>query len=311
VFLNIKRGDLALGLIKCKNCGTKYNTSTIGENCPTCGFVKKKFNPGCLGTILIIVVFSIVINVINGHLAKKAETSSQIEQAKIQEKNKKEKKTKEQEAQKRLEKEKQEFISSIEERYNKILSLVDQKEDQKVLEAISIFEQYQKMDYKNIQKIHTATKTKVLYEKVKSLPASHSYSNMKIYRELKNLNPDNELFRQKYKKYFSQYQKEKDMEYSDLHLLNWSWGKDYNYVVAKGQVKNLTNEKILNAKAEVTWYDKNGEMITYDYTYLDLTTLMPGQTSNFKIMERWNPAMNKASIRFTCSGAVLKTYREK
>ena len=296
-----------MALITCKECGKEY--SSKAASCPHCGIVKKKFNPGCFGTIIIILVFSFLVGQINSCLEKRAETSRQLEQAKIQEKIQKEKKAKEQEAQKRLEKEKQHFISSIEEHYNRVQALVDQNEDQKVLEAISLFEKFAKMDYNNIQDIFSTTKTKILYEKVKTIPASHTKTNMEIYQKLKNINPENEFFKEKYEKYYSRYQKEKEMESSDLHLLHWSWKKDHDYAIVNGQVKNLTNQKIIHAKAEVTWYDKNDKMITYDFTYLDLTTLMPGQTSNFKIMERWNPAMNTANLRFTCKGSVLKTYR--
>lgn len=155
---------------------------------------------------------------------------------------------------------------------------------------------------------------KALEDKVRPIPAKNIKANFEIYNELLELDPNNKQYKDKVSYYGSKLEEEKLRKerlklerkkekerlraVSDLELQNWQWGKEYGYVTAEGQVKNISGRKLTRVEALVTWYDKNGNMITYRSSLIEYDPILPGQSSPFKVMERYNPAMEKASIEF-------------
>lgn len=95
-----------------------------------------------------------------------------------------------------------------------------------------------------------------------------------------------------------------------LYLKKWSWYNEQNYVYAKGEVQNISGKRLGLIKVLVTWFDKNGTYINHDYSYLTLNVLMPNQSSPFKIIERHNPLMVKANIKFLINNVEIKTYQK-
>ena len=91
---------------------------------------------------------------------------------------------------------------------------------------------------------------------------------------------------------------EKQKAFSDLELLSWHWSEGHGYVTAEGKVKNISGRKLKKVAALVTWYDANGNMITYDSSLIEYNPIMPNQSSPFKVMEQYNPAMKSATIEF-------------
>jgi hypothetical protein len=83
-----------------------------------------------------------------------------------------------------------------------------------------------------------------------------------------------------------------------LRLSRWSWGEDYGYAIANGQVKNNSSESLENVEAVVTYYDKNGQFITSDDALIEYNPLLAGQSSPFRVTTRWNPAMATAQLEF-------------
>lgn len=85
-----------------------------------------------------------------------------------------------------------------------------------------------------------------------------------------------------------------------LELLAWSWARDASdyWVEAKGQVKNISDRSLRNVEVLVTFYDKNGTFITASDALIEFNPILPGQTSPFRAMETYNPAMAKATIEF-------------
>ncbi len=73
-------------------------------------------------------------------------------------------------------------------------------------------------------------------------------------------------------------------------------------MTASGQVKNITDQKIKNLRAMVTWYDAQNNMVTYNSSYVEHTTLMPKQVTPFRVMERHNPLMKSATVDFVLDG---------
>ena len=90
----------------------------------------------------------------------------------------------------------------------------------------------------------------------------------------------------------------------DMHLLSWSWklGRTGRYAEVAGLVKNTSIRTLYRVKAMVTWTDTNGDVSAYDYGYLELTSLAPGQTSPFYLMESYNQNMYNATLQFSSMG---------
>jgi hypothetical protein len=99
----------------------------------------------------------------------------------------------------------------------------------------------------------------------------------------------------------------------ELELLNWKWSPQYgSLVIAEGQVKNISGRKLENVQALVTWYDKDRKMVTYNNSLIAYNPLMPGQISPFKVLDRHNPAMARASIEFKhMFGNKISVYDKK
>jgi hypothetical protein len=83
-----------------------------------------------------------------------------------------------------------------------------------------------------------------------------------------------------------------------LELQSWHWGESYSYAIAEGTVKNISSERIKNVTAVVQYYDKNSGFITTADALIDYNPILPGQTSPFKAMAKWNPEMRRAGIEF-------------
>jgi tetratricopeptide (TPR) repeat protein len=101
---------------------------------------------------------------------------------------------------------------------------------------------------------------------------------------------------------------------SDLELTTWSWSTTAggSYVVAKGQVKNISDQSLRNVEAVVSYYDRNENFITSSSALIDFNPILAGQTSPFSTMETYNPAMRTASIQFKyLMGGTIPTYNKK
>lgn len=96
-----------------------------------------------------------------------------------------------------------------------------------------------------------------------------------------------------------------------LEVLSSNWSNEHGYSIYEGQVKNISNLKLENVKAVVTWYDKNKNMITSNSALIEYNPVLPGQSSPFKVMKTYNPAMQTAGVEFSyLGGGTLKTYQK-
>lgn len=97
-----------------------------------------------------------------------------------------------------------------------------------------------------------------------------------------------------------------------LELVNTLWSEGYGYATYEGQVKNISNSKLKNVQAVVTWYDRNDNMITSSSALIEYNPILPGQSSPFKVMKTYNPAMGKAGVEFShLMGGTIRTCRKK
>ena len=211
------------------------------------------------------------------------------------------------------------FIKNIEIHYAKLVKLANEKQIDEALARIALFRKYGKQKYKDVEKYNKIIRKQSLTQKVEKLPASDIQENLKIYRELFALEPNNSTYQKKvnyyqrkWKKYLKQKQENEYRASCQLEVITPHWYKEYGYAIYEGQVKNISHSKLDNVQAVATWYDKNGSMITSSNALIEYNPILPGQISPFKVMKTYNPAMEKAGIEFSkLMGGTLKAYRKK
>lgn len=109
-------------------------------------------------------------------------------------------------------------------------------------------------------------------------------------------------------------QRQQELASIDLIIEGWSWTRDdrYQQIKYEGKVTNNTHQTLGFVQAHVELYTANDDFISSDYTYLDITALLPGQSSTFTGYASWNPAAKTASIVFVDrAGNMLHTMTRK
>lgn len=292
-----------MALKKCKECDKEV--STKADKCPHCGAKQKSKGIGCGGLILIIIVIGIIGSQISEY-NQKAEQRKQAAHLEEINRQKNEKRQKETKA----------FEENIENHYVALVKLVKEQQFDNALAEINLFKKFHKISYKDVSNYYKTIGTKSLSDKVKNLRSSDIDGNLKIYKELLVLNPNEKIYKDKvayYQKKWDQYlKKREENEYREscqLELINSHWSEEYDYAIYEGQVKNISNLKLENVQAVVTWYDENGNMITSSSALIEYNPILPGQSSPFKVMKTYNPAMKKAGAEFShLMGGTIKTY---
>jgi len=274
--------------------------------------VKKKQKKKSIITWVIVIVV-LVIGVI---------LSFQIEKCNEERKIKKEEERTEaikREEVEKIKKERENFLNSIEQHYKETNELFNANKFQDALDKIDLFERYSQLHYKDLEEIKMISKIELLKNKLKELPTSELEENLEAYKELSLLDPSNSEYKEKinyYQKKWDQVlseRRERELREScDLELISSRWSHEYGYATYEGQVKNISDSRLKNVQAVVTWSDKNHNFITSDSALIDYNPIMPGQTSPFKVMATFNPAMHYARVEFSfLMGGKIKTYRKK
>lgn len=98
---------------------------------------------------------------------------------------------------------------------------------------------------------------------------------------------------------------------AQLEIVDWNWGQtdSESYVEATGRVKNISGDSLKNVEAVVEFEDRNGQLVTTGSALIAYNPILPGQTSTFKVIETYNPAMKRAKISFKdLMGGSIATY---
>lgn len=93
--------------------------------------------------------------------------------------------------------------------------------------------------------------------------------------------------------------KERDLICSGVQLIieKWSWRRSSDmFVEAQGLVTNVSGMPLESVVARVNFYTSNDEFITSEDALIAYRPLLVGQSSPFKVIETFNPAMAKASL---------------
>jgi hypothetical protein len=83
-----------------------------------------------------------------------------------------------------------------------------------------------------------------------------------------------------------------------LELKQFKWHHEYDYAIGEGLVTNISGQPMKGVTAVVIFNDKSGSFVTSDDAMIDYNPILPGQSSPFKVMARYNPAMKGAHVEF-------------
>lgn len=96
-----------------------------------------------------------------------------------------------------------------------------------------------------------------------------------------------------------------------LHKWRFTSKESSRICTVEGEVSNVSDEPIQALQVVVTYRTKDGSFITSDFSYVEFLPLMPGQKSPWKVMSRWNPEMETASVRFKTTRSGEITYKNE
>jgi hypothetical protein len=90
----------------------------------------------------------------------------------------------------------------------------------------------------------------------------------------------------------------KRVEAMSLLITSYHWYEESGFAIAEGEVKNVTVQKLDDVIAHVSFYTADNQLVTSSEALLDFTTLMPQQSSTFKVYADINPLMQTAVVKF-------------
>jgi hypothetical protein len=82
-----------------------------------------------------------------------------------------------------------------------------------------------------------------------------------------------------------------------LNVFRWQ-ANEFGHVNIEGQLTNTSDRSIRSLQGLVEFYDADGQFITSQFVPIAITPLMPGQTSPFRSITKYNPQMHLAKMRF-------------
>jgi hypothetical protein len=93
---------------------------------------------------------------------------------------------------------------------------------------------------------------------------------------------------------------------SALELLSLRDEARAAYRTVQGEVRNVSTTPVAQLQAVVTWYDRDGTMITSDVAAVELNPVLPGQASRFTVRSRSHREMYGYAVVFrTVNGGTI------
>ncbi len=83
-----------------------------------------------------------------------------------------------------------------------------------------------------------------------------------------------------------------------LELQSFRCEKEHGYVFVRGEVKNVSSEKLKNVVAVGEFRTKSGELVKSEDALIDYNPIMPGQTSPFSAGGSDNPQISGCELAF-------------
>jgi hypothetical protein len=86
----------------------------------------------------------------------------------------------------------------------------------------------------------------------------------------------------------------------DIIVNKWNWSRteDGSYIEVKGEIKNNSKKDLRDVEAVATFYDKDNKYITHSSALIEYNPILSSQTSPFRIIEKYNPAIANVNLEF-------------
>ena len=171
-----------MALKPCKECGNEV--STKAQKCPSCGApIKKKINLGCIGSIIIIIVALILMGKIVNFFEEGSKDKKRLERQRIAAQWEKEKQVS--------------FLNNIEQHYQMLLTAYKNDNLKQASNKLGLFKRYKELNYKDVATINKKVRIATLEHKVRKIPAARAKEDLKIYKQLLALDPQNPRYEKK------------------------------------------------------------------------------------------------------------------
>ena len=83
-----------------------------------------------------------------------------------------------------------------------------------------------------------------------------------------------------------------------LKLKSWNCGKEFGFIFAKGEVKNVSGRKLDNVLVIATFSTKSGEHVKTEHALLEYNPILSNQTSPFVVGGTDNPQITECNLNF-------------
>ena len=90
----------------------------------------------------------------------------------------------------------------------------------------------------------------------------------------------------------------RERELSELEVTAFSWSKSRSYATVEGSVRNISDKTMDRVQAVALMHDAKGDFVSSSTAMIEYQPLLAGQSSPFKVMVRWNPAMKTSRVEF-------------
>ncbi len=83
-----------------------------------------------------------------------------------------------------------------------------------------------------------------------------------------------------------------------LELEASSAERSYGWIKIEGMVKNVSDQPLEHVQAGALLFDAKGDFVTSDWSVIDYSPILAGQSSPFSVLVRDNPAIDTWQIQF-------------
>ena len=83
-----------------------------------------------------------------------------------------------------------------------------------------------------------------------------------------------------------------------LIVESWSWRVEDGYAFVIGEVTNRSTQKIENIDVIISYHTKEGTLVKTDSALVEYNPTLPGQTTPFEVITRYNPRIETAQLNF-------------
>jgi len=101
-------------------------------------------------------------------------------------------------------------------------------------------------------------------------------------------------------------------EEPSLEIRYWEWNREYGYIIAKGEVRNMSDKKLDNVMVNVRYYDDEMDFVKSELDVVDPDTILPDGIATFEVytVDDRRIVNGKLSFQYPFGGDITSVYYE-